>query len=134
MTLLDHAPMLCLRSLVTDGATGLSPDSRSNADRMAPTFGKRVVEWFWRGSTIDAWLELEPRKRALELQARAKLSADLARVSWTTAEPLGEASACELYRQSAYWALCALTPSVLPAATGEYAEAVWATLDERSFL
>ncbi len=64
--------------------------------------------------------------------SRAKHSQSLARVAWTGADLGGEGMACELYRQSAYWSLCALSRERLGEGTPhEYSESVWAALDER---
>ena len=61
---------------------------------------------------------------------RAKQCDSLARVAWTTRELGGEVVACELFRESAYWALCALNRgSVVPEQPGEYSASVWAELD-----
>ena len=109
--------------------------------------GKRVSEWFWRG-------ELAKKRRALPklgvraqaLARRAQGSADLAqngpdvarsaalsRSALTPGEPseaLAAANTCELYRQSVYWALCALAANSNESAGSSYEQATWETLDE----
>jgi hypothetical protein len=91
---------------------------------------RSVVEWFWRSGAIEQW------QRSTELSGdlsanfagRSRLSADLANVSVTTAEPFGGAVGCDLYRQAVYWALCALAPKSEPSSS--YSERVWAHLDD----
>ena len=102
---------------------------------------KRVVEWFWRGSTLAQRRTATPApsERSTLLAQRAKQSADLAQSAFASAEPLDgltHANACELYRQAAYWALRALSvdsDSTSPTgeATGVYSESTWEGLDEQ---
>jgi hypothetical protein len=64
--------------------------------------------------------------------AHAKQCEALARAARITHDLGGEAAACELYRQAAYWALCALNRASLGVeAPREYAASLWNTLDER---
>ncbi|MET0790885.1 MAG: discoidin domain-containing protein [Polyangiaceae bacterium] len=115
---------------MTDTATDSEPD-RAPPERAKASFGKRVVEWFWRGSALESWSRAAQAtdRGALELEARAKLSADLALAAWTAEAPFGEAVACELYRQAAYWSLCAVTPGLARHEEGQFSKAVWSALD-----
>jgi hypothetical protein len=73
----------------------------------------RVLEWFWRRGALaelDAKRVQDPR--ALEFERRARTAAELAT---RTLSPAGhtdagatDATACDLYRQAAYWALLRL--------------------------
>jgi len=63
---------------------------------------------------------------------RARASADLAQNMLASAEPgevNAEGSACETYRQSSYWTLCALQAQSQPELEPE-AERIWDSLDE----
>ncbi|HKO49887.1 MAG TPA: discoidin domain-containing protein [Polyangiaceae bacterium] len=74
----------------------------------------------------------EPGERSLLLAQRARASAELARNMVMADEPgeIGsEGSACETYRQSIYWALCALLAQAEPAFEADEAR-IWDTLDE----
>ncbi len=95
----------------------------------------RVFEWFWRGAALAKAANAGPTTadRSAAWAERAKQCEALARAASTTRDLGGEASACELYRQSAYWALCALNRDALGAAVPqEYSASRWALLDERS--
>ena len=119
---------------VTGGEDGLlgepnGADSSQKASALA-----RAFEWFWRGAALARATGRGNRTgdRAVTWIERAKQSEALARVASTTRDLGGEASACELYRQSAYWALLFLSRETLGAgATHEYSESRWSTLDER---
>lgn len=116
-----------------DADRGLSLERRADGRRVLPGVGRRIFEWFWQGAREADWLrsaQLSARTAA-EYPRRAKLSTDLADASLVTAEPLAEPMACELYRQAAYWTLCALTPALASECAAGYSEAVWATLDDR---
>jgi hypothetical protein len=103
-------------------------------DAGKPNLGSRVIEWFWRGKTIKTWQRdnAPTYDRSTEFAARSRFSADLARVAATATEPVGESVAesvaCELYRQSVYWALCALSP--VSDAPPRDSDRVWASLDD----
>jgi hypothetical protein len=101
-----------------------------NLDAAAPNFGRRVIEWFWRGRAIGEWQRSRQRSGDLssEFAARSALGADLARVAITAAEPFAESVACELHRQSVYWALYALLPA--SHTPPRYSDSVWASLDD----
>ena len=70
--------------------------------------------------------------RSPKLAARSRLSAELARVAATSAEPLAVAVGCDLYRQAVYWALCALAP--VSAVSSVHSDSVWARLDDELLL
>jgi hypothetical protein len=117
---------------VTDEQPEIKPaEPVSRAQR-----SKRVFEWLWRGTALAETRRVlpEPSARVTELARRARHSADIARSILLPAEPLEEASiraaASELYRESAYWALCALSADTGVVAGTGYDESVWATLDE----
>lgn len=107
----------------TSGATRVS-------EKAIPSLSRRLLEWFWRGAAIEEWQRSTQLSgdRSPEFAARSRLNADLARVAATTAEPLGEAVGCELYRQAVYWALCALAP--VSDANTVYSDRIWASLDD----
>jgi F5/8 type C domain len=98
--------------------------------------GKRVLEWFWQGAALAETRRAlpEPSERSTKLAERARHSADIARSILMPAEPMDDASICaaasELYRESVYWALCALSSDSAVVASTVYDESVWATLDE----
>lgn len=110
---------------------------RSDIGKARASFGKRVFEWFWRGEALGAWRKSlpQPADRTLALAERARATADVALVALTVPESLGpvaEAIASELYRQSAYWSLCAQFGSVASERTpSQYSEGVWDRLDEQ---
>jgi len=113
---------------------------------------KRVREWFWRGAALRETQQSfpEPSARAFALAQRARSSADLAlnsadlarsaegtRSALTPSDPLetlAEASTCELYRESVYWALCSLSARSDDGAGTSYSDAIWDTLDEQLLL
>jgi F5/8 type C domain len=119
-----------LRSEVSDTQTGFEPDPAPDKGVTA-SFGKRVVEWFWRGAALERWSRAAQLsdEGALELETRAKLTADLALVAWTAEAPFGAAVACQLYREAAYWSLCAITPGLARHEGGQYSDAVWSALE-----
>ncbi|HKO49888.1 MAG TPA: discoidin domain-containing protein [Polyangiaceae bacterium] len=115
------------------------------------SLGKRILEWFWSGSLAEEARRLpELGARATTLAHRGQSSADLAQSSTEIAHPaevdqsavtadepsdsLAEPTSCELYRQSAYWALCALASSSDENAGTSYDESIWDTLDEQLLL
>jgi hypothetical protein len=97
--------------------------------------GKRVLEWFWQGAALAETRRAlpEPSERVMKLAQRARHSADIARSILMPAEPMDDTStrtaASELYRESVYWALCALSADSGVVASTVYDEYVWATLD-----
>lgn len=100
----------------------------------AASLGKAVVEWFWRGATLADRRRAfaEPDGRATPFAQRARASAEIARNALTLDEPLfmvPDGSVSELYRQSAYWSLCALSELSGRAVGKGYAESIWAELD-----
>jgi F5/8 type C domain len=115
---------------VTDTQTGFKA-GKASIERVTASFGKRVIEWFWRGAALESWSRTAQLSDAgaLELATRAKLTADLALVAWTAESPFGEAVACELYREAAYWSLCTFTPGLARHDEGRYSDAVWAALE-----
>lgn len=95
-----------------------------------------VIEWFWRGSKLaQAKRELaEPSERAATYAQRAHASAGLAQNVLSPNEPEEahlEAYACELYRQSVYWSLCALASRSDSEPSGSYDPALWDSLDSQ---
>jgi hypothetical protein len=107
--------------------------NRDPSDAQRPGLGKRVLEWFWRAESLARQRRLLPPagEHAQLLARRARVSAEVASVAYTSLplEPSHEAIASELYRQSAYWAACALLRDG-PAPSVD-AAAVWDALDER---
>jgi hypothetical protein len=93
-----------------------------------------VVDWFWRGSELAKARREQPElsERAAVFAQRARASADIAQNMLMSDEPgelSSEGSACETYRQSSYWALCALHAQAEPGVEPE-AERIWETLDD----
>jgi hypothetical protein len=140
---------------VTTGEPGSSEDQQAllpapsapRAERFAGF--RRIVEWFWRSAALA-----EKRSSIRELGARAALLAQRAHGSAVLAlntaelaqsvdaavetpgsaapvEGLAEVSASELYRQSAYWSLCALAAPSAELAGTQYDESIWDSLDEQ---
>jgi F5/8 type C domain len=121
----------CVAS-VTDEQSEIKP-----AEHVPPARrGKRILDWFWRGAALAETRRAlpEPSERIKELAQRARNSADVARSILMPAEPMEDASiraaASELYRESAYWALCSLSADSGVVAGTVYDESVWARLDE----
>jgi len=137
---------------VTNAEPLPNPDQHDAAPARGSSLGKRIAEWFWRGAalaeTARAFPELSPR--AAQLAERARSTADIADMVCGGADsargtphsgepvlPLAEASASELYWQSAYWALRALAADSSEAADASgavatsYSESLWDSLDER---
>jgi F5/8 type C domain len=99
---------------------------------------KATVEWFWRGVTLAEQRRAVPEldDRAALFAQRARGSAEIAQSALSPDEPQempAEGSASELYRQSVYWSLCALSETAGRAVGDGYAESIWDTL-ERPFL
>jgi hypothetical protein len=94
----------------------------------------RVFEFFWRGDALKRRRDEVDRtsERAFLLAQRARATADAADLALSARpqEPLSEAIACELYRQSAFWAACALADGQRHSLGRRYDAAVWALLDE----
>ena len=93
------------------------------------------MEWFWRGRALaDAhrsWPAFSDR--AAQLAWRARKSADTASSILLPADPddaEARATACELYRQAAYWALAALAAHAGSVIESTYSIQVWDTLEE----
>ncbi len=116
-------------------------EPRSDQDEKPVTTPKkgalleRIRDWFWRGPALAKVREAlpEPGARATAFAQRAQASAELAQNMLSPVEPgeiSAEGSACESYRQSSYWALCALLAKVEPAFQAHDSERVWGTLDE----
>ncbi len=98
--------------------------------------GKGILDWFWRGAALAESRRAlpEPSPRTMELARRARRGADIARSVLLPTEPMEDASvravASELYRESAYWALCALGADSGGVSGTVYDESVWERLDE----
>jgi len=93
----------------------------------------RMVDWFWRGSALAKARHAlpEPGARSVLFAERARASAELAQNTLMASEPgatRNEGSACETYRQSIYWSLCARLAQAQPAFEAD-GERVWDTLD-----
>ncbi len=96
---------------------------------------KAIIEWFWLGDVLAERRRAlpEPGGRALLLARRAQQSADLARELATSAESTDappQANASELYRQSAYWAACAIAARDGGALHADYVESIWDGIGE----
>jgi hypothetical protein len=119
---------------VTDGEQGLGGVGYfAQAADSRPT-SQGTLEWFWRGKALAELRKTipQPGDPAFAYATRAKECDALAHVAWTTSGLGGEAAACELYRQSAYWALRALNRGTAePKVGAAYSEAVWAALEEQ---
>lgn len=102
-----------------------------------PNVFARFVNWFWRGREIAelARNSVPVPAHSRELHRRALLTAELARLALEPPHPLrhgsGEAVACELYRQSVFWTLGALSIANggPPAAHTETLPALWQRTD-----
>jgi hypothetical protein len=71
--------------------------------------------------------------RAALFAQRARGSAEVAQSALSPDEPqemAAEGSASELYRQSAYWSLCAISEAAGRAVASDYAESMWDTLEQ----
>jgi hypothetical protein len=128
------------------------PESNLELGALAPaqpaSRAKRTWEWFWRGKALaekkKVLRALSPRATVLAQRAHscadlALNTGDLARngevargalVPIEPLESLAHTSTSELYRQSAYWSLCALIATSDELAGTSYDQAVWDTLDE----
>ena len=119
-----------------EGERRTNHDQHAAAVSSSESLGRRVVEWFWRGAALDERLRAlpKPSDRAVILAQRSRVSAVIARGALTPAEPYeisAGAIACELYRQAAYWALCALSDRSAEAVGASSADRIWDELDER---
>jgi len=97
------------------------------------SLAQRVYQWFWRDQALAEQRKALPKpgERAFDCAQRALQCDSLARVAWTTRDLGGEAVACELFRESAYWALCALNRrQTTPEQSQASSASVWATLPE----
>ena len=107
-----------------------------------PGLPARIFNWFWRGRTIAelAQHSVPVPARSRELHRRAQVTAEIARLALEPPSPLrhgsGEAVACELYRQSAFWTLAALSTANggSPAAHVETLAALWQRTDRALLL
>jgi hypothetical protein len=112
-----------------DGSPGVPGEPVLASKPPAPRPGRRrpVLEWFWRGQALkNAQREIEAERNTYGVfEQRAREAAEFARraIDPGSARSSGRADAiaCELYLQSAYWALLALantdastSPSKLP--------------------
>jgi hypothetical protein len=107
-----------------------------------PGVPARVFNWFWRGRTIAELAQqsvpVPPHSR--ELHRRARVTADIARLALEPPSPLrhgsGDAVACELYRQSVFWMLAALSTANgdSPAVHAETLPALWRRCDRALLL
>lgn len=88
-----------------------APAASAQVGLPRPSAFRRVLEWFWRGRAISELVgnSVMVPARARELERRARLCAELGRIALEPPGPLkhgsGEPVACELYRQSIYFAL-----------------------------
>lgn len=99
------------------------------------SFFERSLEWFWLAGALGRAKQTLPlptgREEALVLRARS--SAELARHVLgleMRAEDQAQASANELYRNAAYFALLALSPVANQDDSASYSEAVWDSLEQ----
>jgi hypothetical protein len=118
---------------LSDQAPNDAPKEAVSAPAHASKRG--LVEWFWRGSKLAETRRALPEMgaRGTLLARRARASAELAQGMLMPDEPStvsAEPSASELYRESAYWALCALAAVSNESAGSKYDVAIWDTLDE----
>ena len=93
-----------------------------------------VIEWFWRGAKLAQARQesAEPTERAATCAQRAHTSAELAQNVLSPNEPTEgpfEAYACELFRQSVYWSLCALVARAGTEPGSSYDPAIWDSLE-----
>jgi hypothetical protein len=133
---------------VTIGQPESNQEQHVDVTPKPASLGKRVSEWFWRGVPAEkARLLPELSARAIALAQRARNSADLAQSSTEVAqsaeldnsavapgdpiENSAEPNTSELYRQSVYWASCALASRSDENAGTSYDQAIWDTLDEQ---
>jgi hypothetical protein len=105
-----------------------------SAPQGAP-LAKRLGDWFWRGSALAKARQALPElgERSAAFARRARAAAELAQNMLAADEPgeaSSEGSACENYRQSSYWALCALLAKGEPAFQLDDSERVWGVLDD----
>jgi len=95
------------------------------------------VEWFWREAALAKLRRQTSQagERAQSFARRARVTADEANVTHTSEpwEPLREAIASELYRQSAYWAACALSEDPSSGIPSTDAGPPWEALEDRLF-
>ena len=94
-----------------------------------------MIEWFWRGAALRDARGAGPQagNATTSFAQRATTAADFARVAWTSAsfEPCGNAIACDLYRQSTYWALSSLAQDVDHPSETNPTQDIWSTLSEQ---
>lgn len=100
---------------------------------------RAIVEWFWRGRLLARRRNAlpEPGVRATELAQRALQCTGLAQdlmLPVEEGEALPRGDAAELYRQAAYWTLCAISATRGGVVAGNSSEATWDLLDEGMLL
>jgi hypothetical protein len=118
---------------VSEGEHALGGVGADTGRVPVPSLPQRIYQWFWRQQALVEQRRALPKPgdRALDCATRAKQCDSLARVAWTTRDLGGEAVACELFRESAYWALCALNRDQAPAEQSSASSArIWSTLPE----
>jgi hypothetical protein len=131
---IDPSLTVCLRSAVIDREP--APNQGQEAAREAtPGALARAVEWVWQGRALAAKRAAlpEPGERVRALALRARVNANVAEKALKPAEPAEPskaAVAAELYRQSAYWSLCALSPGASDTLGANYSETAWGALDD----
>lgn len=96
---------------------------------------RSLVEWFWLGGLLARRRAALPASdaRATVLAQRAQQCVELARdlsSSGDEGEGAPRLDVGELYRQAAYWALCAIGATEGRATDNNYSEATWALLDD----
>jgi hypothetical protein len=110
---------------------GVAP-VRSGGGHMPARLLARIAEWFWRGRAMAAARARSGvGARELELERRARVAAQLAAQAFEPRERFADGDAtflaCELYRESVYWALCAQLRS--PATAAPAPSVLWGALD-----
>jgi F5/8 type C domain len=119
---------------VTETDQVARPGQRPSAGPGAGPPPGGVFEFFWRGAALARRREDVARKseRAFAFAQRARTSAKFASLALSS-EPREESSegiACELFRQSAYWAACALAEARSHSVGTTFDESVWDELDD----
>ena len=123
---------------VTENDPQASSKQRKSEAIATGSLPKRIFEFFWRGTALARRREDVARttERAFALAQRASASGKVAGLALSAAplEPSSEGIACESYRQSAYWAACALRESRSSSVAASYDESVWSELDDPSLI
>jgi len=120
---------------VTIGEPLSDHDQKLASPPRGPAISKRIIDWFWRGSTLEKARQALPplSERAATFARRARASSELAQNMLASDEPgemSSEGSACETYREASYWALCALVARAEPTFEPNDSELVWNGLDD----